>query len=135
MPSSPINQCSTDHFFPQTGATIANIHFPTTCIFLDLFAVGNFWLSVFDTHKEALNTNIDPGPLLFGVSSRHALIAQVRKVFPFTSIPARGAILLKWKHASPPSHDRWIHDIFDCVRLKKLRRSLSSSLKSFSKTF
>lgn len=56
-----------------------------------------FWLSVFDTLKIALNTNIDLDPLLalFGVSSRPALTAQDRKVVAFTTILARQAILLK----------------------------------------
>ncbi len=96
-----------------------------------------FWSYVFETLKKALNINIVPDPFLalFGVSPLPDLLAQDRKVIAFTTILARRAILLKWKHTSPPSHDRWIQDIFYCVGLEKLRCSLSGSLKSFYKTW
>lgn len=99
--------------------------------------LATFWSYLFETLKKALNINIVPDPFLalFGVSPMPDLMARDRKVMAFTTILARRAILLKWKHPSPPSHDRWIQDIFYCVGLEKLRCSLSGSLKSFYKTW
>lgn len=79
--------------------------------------LATFWSGVFDILNKALSTNIDPEPLLalFGVSLRPGLTAQDIKVVAFTTILVRLAILLKQKHTSPPTHDRWISDIYCTV--------------------
>ncbi len=97
----------------------------------------DFWSNVFDTLNNALNIDLDPNPLtvLFGISSRPDLTISSRQVIAFTTVLARRAILLKWKHVIPPSHDMWIREIFCCIKLEKLRFLLSGSLKSFHKTW
>lgn len=53
--------------------------------------LATFWSGVFDTFNKALNTNIDPDPLLalFGVSLRPDLTARDIKVVAFATILAR----------------------------------------------
>ncbi len=101
--------------------------------------LATFWSGVFDILNKALITNIDHEPLLalFGVSLRPGLTAQdikTIKVVAFTTILVRQAILLEWKHTSPPTHDRWISDIY-CTVSDVKRCSLSGSLKLFYKTW
>lgn len=74
----------------------------------------DFWSDVFDTLNNALNIDLDPNPLtvLFGISSRPNLTVSVCQVIAFTTVSARRAILLKWKHVIPPSHDMWIEKSF-----------------------
>ncbi|KAF3856803.1 hypothetical protein F7725_017526 [Dissostichus mawsoni] len=44
-------------------------------------------------------------------------------------------ILLKWIHSSPPTHNRWIHEILYCVRLERIKFSLRGSLTTFHNTW
>ena len=44
-------------------------------------------------------------------------------------------ILLKWKHVSSPTHNSWISEILQSLRLEKLRFSQKGSLTAFHKTW
>ncbi len=54
-------------------------------------------------------------------------------VIAFTTLLARHAILLKWKHASSPSHEDWIREVLQCILLEKITYSSKGSLRSFHK--
>lgn len=96
-----------------------------------------FWSSIFNTLEQALNTPIPLNPLtaLFGVPPTQNMPTTTQRVIAFTTLLARRAILLKWKHVSPPTHDRWIQDLLQCINLEKIRFSLQGSLTLFHKTW
>jgi len=109
----------------------ANLHMFWSCA-----RMTDFWSNVFDTLNNALNIELDPNPLtaLFGIPSRPDLSISSHQVIAFIPLLARAAILLKWKHVTPPSTDRWIQEVFSCINLEKLRFLLSGFLKTFQKT-
>lgn len=49
----------------------------------------------------------------------------------FTTLLVRRLILLKWTHPLPPTHNRWIHEILQCIRLERIRYSLKGCLDVF----
>ena len=53
----------------------------------------------------------------------------------FTFLLARRHILIKWKHVSPSTHNRWIKDVLHYIKIEKIRFSLKGSLRSFEKTW
>jgi len=97
----------------------------------------NFWSDIFQTLKQALNTNLEPNPLtaLFGLPPTKNLPTTIQRVMAFTTLLARRAILLKWKHVSPPTHNSWVHEILLCLKLEKLRFSQKGSLTAFRETW
>ena len=97
----------------------------------------NFWSNIFQTLKQALNTNLEPNPLtaLFGLPLPKNRPVSTQRVMAFTTLLARRAILLKWKHISPPTHNSWIREILQCLKLEKLRFSQKGSLTAFHKTW
>ena len=106
-------------------------------MFWTCLRLTTFWSDVFQTLKHALNTDLEPSPLtaLFGLPPIENLPVTTQRVIAFTTLLARRAILLKWKHVSPPTHNSWIREILRCVQLEKLRFSLKGSLTSFHKTW
>lgn len=68
-----------------------------------------YWLDIFRTLSQALNTIIAPKALtaLFGLSPASAVSSTTRGVIAFTTLLDRRAILLRWKQAFP-SHNDWI---------------------------
>ena len=78
-----------------------------------------------------------PYPLtaLFGVPPTQNMPTTTQRVIAFTTLLARRSILLKWKHVSPPTHDRWIQELLQCINLEKIRFSLQGSLTLFHKTW
>ncbi len=97
-----------------------------------------FWSNVFDTLGKALNVELSPNPLtaVFGVLPYTTYSSPIAQVVAFTTLLARRNILLKWRCATSPTHNRWIQDIF-CfyIKLEKLRFILQGSLKTFSSTW
>ncbi|KAF3833170.1 hypothetical protein F7725_026835 [Dissostichus mawsoni] len=63
----------------------------------------------------------------------HSRLKNIRIIGLPESI--EGGFLLKWIHSSPPTHNRWIHEILYCVRLERIRFSLSGSLTTFHNTW
>ena len=96
--------------------------------------LSGFWTAIFNTLGRALNMQIAPDPIiaLFGISN---LPSYLQRVIAFTTLLARRLILINWIHPSPPSHNRWIHEILYCIKLERLRFSLRGSLESFHKTW
>ena len=96
-----------------------------------------FWSAVFNSLGEVLGETIDPDPLtgIFGVPSVPNMSNPARRIIAFTTLLARRLILLKWIHPSPPTHNRWIHEIIYCIKLEKIRFSLSGSTRRFNETW
>uniref|UniRef100_A0A8P4GNT1 Reverse transcriptase zinc-binding domain-containing protein n=1 Tax=Dicentrarchus labrax TaxID=13489 RepID=A0A8P4GNT1_DICLA len=94
-----------------------------------------FWAKIFDTLQMAYDFVADPHPLsaLFGIPSNNTLSAKARHSMAFCTLLARRLILLNWKQAFPPSHDRWIKEVLYNLKLERLRFSLRGSLKSFDR--
>lgn len=109
-----------------------HLHMFWTCPRLD-----TFWSDIFGTIEQAYNTKINPNPMtaLFGLPPSENMPITIRRVIAFTTLLARRSILLKWIHASPPTHDQWIRDVLQCLQMEKLRFSLKGSLKSFRTTW
>lgn len=68
-----------------------------------------------------------------GITPMFVMTKTAKQVIAFTNILARTLIPLKWTHSSPPTHNRWIVEVLQCIRLEKIRYSLRSSLKAFHK--
>ncbi len=81
----------------------------------------DYWSDIFRTLSQALNTTIAPNPLtvLFGLLPDSVASSTVHCVIAFTALLARHAILLKLKHASPPSHEDWLREVLQCIHLEK----------------
>ena len=96
-----------------------------------------FWAAIFDTLSKALNMHIAPDPItaLFGIPSTPGVPSYIGRIMAFTTLLARRLILLNWIKPSPPSHNRWIHEILYCIKLEKLRFSRNGSLDSFNRTW
>lgn len=96
-----------------------------------------FWSAIFHTLNEVLSNTVDPDPLtaLFGILSVPNAPKGTQQVIAFTTLLARRLILLKWTHSSPPTHNRWIQEVLQCIRLEKIRFSMRGSLKHFYKTW
>ncbi len=92
---------------------------------------------MFRTLSQALNATIAPNPLtvLFGLLPDTIASSTVHCVVAFTTLLARRAILLKLKHASPPSHEDWMREVLQCIHLEQIRHSSKGSLRSFYKTW
>ena len=106
-------------------------HMSWTCLRLT-----NFWSDIFQTFKQAFNTNLEPNPLtaLFGLPQTKNLPSTTQRVMAFTILLARVIILLKWKYVSSLSHNSWLCEILQCLQLEKLRFSQKGSLTAFHKT-
>lgn len=97
----------------------------------------DYWSDIFRTISQALNLTIAPDVLtvLFGLSPTSITSSTMRGVIAFTTLLARRAILLKWKHVSPPSYEDWAREVLHCIQLEKIRFSYKGSLSSFYKTW
>ncbi|KAJ4924308.1 hypothetical protein JOQ06_000548 [Pogonophryne albipinna] len=86
--------------------------------------------------EEVLGETVDPSPLtaLFGIPLMPNAPITSKRVIAFTTLLARRLILLKWIYSSPPTHNRWIHEILYCVRLERIRFSLRGALSTFHDT-
>ncbi|KAF3842858.1 hypothetical protein F7725_001707 [Dissostichus mawsoni] len=62
-------------------------------------------------------------------------LSSVEEAKKYLAAKQRRLILLKWIHSSPPTHNRWIHEILYCVRLERIRFSLRDSLTTFHNTW
>lgn len=80
---------------------------------------------------------ISPNPLsaIFGISPDADLPVALERALAFTSLLARRLILLNMKLPSPPTHDRWVKEVLDNLRLEKLRSSLKSATSKFLGTW
>ncbi len=96
-----------------------------------------YWTKILKTLKDAFNIDIDTDPLLaiFGLTVDVNISVMVQKALAFTTLLARCLILLKWKHVSPPSFDTWLKEVFTCIKLEKIRLTLTGSLKTFDKVW
>ncbi len=96
-----------------------------------------YWTKILKTLKDAFNIDIDTDPLLaiFGLTVDVNISVTVQKALAFTTLLARRLILLKWKHVSPPSFDTWLKEVFTCIKLEKIRLTLTGSLKTFDKVW
>ncbi len=110
---------------------------PCTHMFWACPRLTDFWSNTFKTLTQALNTTITPNVLtaLFGLPLDQNLPVTIKHVIAFATLLARCIILQKWKHTSPLTHDRWIKEILECIKLEKLRYSLKGSLATFCKTW
>ena len=106
-------------------------------MFLTCPRLHKFWSDIFGTIEQAFNAKIDPNPMtaLFSLPPSENMPINICRVIFFTTLPARRSILLKWKHASPPTHDQWVRDVLQCLQMEKLRFTLKGSLKSFRTTW
>ena len=59
----------------------------------------------------------------------------LRQALAFTSLLARRLILLNWRLFRPPTHNRWIKEVLDNLKLEKLRSSLKGSISTFLETW
>ena len=99
--------------------------------------LATFWSEIFKTLSTAYNTVISPEPLLalFGAPLQPFSSKVMQTVLAFATLLARRLILLNWKHPQPPSHSRWVKEMFLSIRLEKLRFSLNGSLNAFEITW
>lgn len=83
----------------------------------------NYWSNIFNILSQALIIILIPDPLtaLFGYLPTPTTQTSTHCVNAFTSLLARHAIVLKWKHVSPPSSEHWIREVLHCIYLEKLR--------------
>ncbi|KAJ4946590.1 hypothetical protein JOQ06_024254 [Pogonophryne albipinna] len=61
-------------------------------------------------------------------------LSSVEEAKRYLAAKQRRLILLKWIYSSPPTHNRWIHEILYCVRLERIRFSLRGALSTFHDT-
>lgn len=82
-------------------------------IFWMCLRLTNIWSNIFQTLKQALDTNLELNPLtaLFDHPPTKNLLITTQRVMAFTTLLARQTILLKWQHASPPIFNCWICEI------------------------
>ena len=99
--------------------------------------LNTYWTEIFKTFQTVFCIPVDPDPrtAIFGISVDEDTTAAMRRVIAFTTLLARRLILFKWKHASPPSHSRWIKEVVHCLKLERIRFSLRGSLKTFRTTW
>lgn len=100
-----------------------------TYMFWSCPKLTTFWMNFFDTLSRAYEHTISPNPLsaIFGISPDADLPVVLERALAFTSLLARRLILLNWKLPRPPTHDRWIKEVLDNLRLEKLRSSLKGT--------
>ena len=74
---------------------------------------------------------------VFGILSgdEARLPAYVQRVVAFTSLLARRLILIKWKDATPPSHNQWIIAVMQNIKVEKIGNTLSGITGRFHKTW
>ena len=96
-----------------------------------------FWTEVFDSISRAYGLVIDPNPLsaIFGVPPDNGQPVVMKRALAFTTLLARRLILFKWKHTSPPTHNRWIKEVLYNIKLEKLRFSIKGSAETFERTW
>ena len=61
--------------------------------------------------------------------------ANLQRVIAFSSLLAKRAILFKWKDSKPPTHNQWIRDMMQNIKLEKIRCTLNGSMNTFHKTW
>lgn len=105
------------------------------CTFWSCPKLFEFWRLIFDTFETVLFHTVNPDPLvaLFGLPPTLGWSRSSQHVIAFTTLLARRLILLKWTHVAPPTHNTWIQEILRCLKLEKIRFSLSGSLQAFYK--
>ncbi len=98
-----------------------------------------FWSSFFDTISKTYGCNIMPSPTsaIFGILSvpdDSNIPAHSQKVIAFSSPLARRSILFKWKYATALSHNQWIKDVMQNVKLEKKSDAPSTApLRDFTR--
>lgn len=99
-------------------------------MFLTCPRLSEYWSAIFKTISEVIGWTINPEPLvvLLGISPTHGLSKSSQHIISFSPLLARRLILLKWTHVSPPTHNKWIHEMLQCITLEKIRFSLKGSL-------
>ena len=96
----------------------------------------NYWKSVFLTLSEVVGQVIEPDPLIaiFGVVGEGCLLkGSNRTVAAYIMLLARRLVLLDWKSPKPPSHNLWLRDVLQNLKLEKLRLTLCGSTNKFEK--
>lgn len=114
------SECNRCHQAPAN-----HLHMFWTCSQL-----STFWSDIFKSLSEIFQIpiNLDPLTALFGLPQNPNIPLNIKRAIAFTTLQARRSILLKWKRASPPTHNKWIQEIFSCLKLKKKQYSLKGSL-------
>lgn len=97
--------------------------------------VTDYWNTgqIFKTISEVIGRNINPGTLvvLFSIFPIHGLSKSSQHTIALSSLLARRLILLKWTHASPPTHNKWIYEMLQCIALERIRSPWGRTLCTF----
>lgn len=93
------------------------------------FWLKEFWSNAFDTLNSALNIDLGLNPLTALFGSISFSMSDLAWLLPLP------LLWLDEEHIIPPSYDMWIQKIFCCIKLEKIRFSLSGSLKSCHETW
>lgn len=96
-----------------------------------------FWSELFWTLSMADDTPITPEPLLalFGTPLQPLPAAILRTALASTTLLARRLILLNQKLPQPPSHNRWVREVFLSIKHERLRFSPKGSSLLFERTW
>ena len=99
--------------------------------------LSDYWSAIFKSLSDVSGVDISPDPFtaLFGASSVAGTPPHFDRVISFSTLLARRIILMKWKHALPPTHNKWITDVLYFLKLEKIRFSLRGTSRNFEKTW
>ena len=117
----------------QAPATIFHMFWPCP-------ALVNFWSCYFDTISRAYGWRVVSFPMVavFGIlpeGNGVRLPVHIQRVVAFTSLLARSLILFKWKDVAPPSHNQWIIDVMQNIKVEKIGNALNGPTGKFHKTW
>lgn len=105
-----------------------------THMFWSCTSLNTYWTEIFDTLSKITGIHIEPNAItaLFSVPLLPLSRPQANLI-AFVTLLARRLILLKWKSTIPPSHTLWIKEIFNNLKLEKIRHTVNGSSERFHK--
>ena len=98
--------------------------------------VQEYWIEIFRTLSDVLDTQIDPDPLLIilGVSDPISNLTRPQKhLLSYGLITAKKLILTHWKKEEAPVFKHWLNELTSTLHLERIRYLLKNREAQFDK--
>ena len=100
--------------------------------------IQNYWIRIFETLSNILDTHIVPDPtlIILGVSDPISILTRAqRHLLSYGLITAKKLILTHWKKAEAPAFKHWLNEMTGTLHLERIRYSLNNREAQFDKVW
>ena len=98
--------------------------------------IQRYWIRVFETLSDILNSRIDPDPVLIilNISDSTSVLSRAQQqLLSYGLITAKKLILTHWKQEEAPTFTHWLNEMASTLHLERIRYSLKNRQRQFDK--